>query len=81
VVRTAHRAALQKHLTDQGVGTLIHYPVPPHQQHAYAHLNMPAGAFPIAEKIADTTLSLPMWPGMNEEQVAHVAAAVRSFFA
>ena len=80
VVRTARREALQQHLTAQGIGTLIHYPVPPHRQQAYAHLNMPAGAFPIAEEIADTALSLPMWPGMTEEQVVAVAAAVRGFF-
>ena len=80
VVRTAHREALQQHLTAQGVGTLIHYPVPPYRQQAYAHLNMPAGAFPIAEEIADTALSLPMWPGMTEQDVTAVAAAVRSFF-
>lgn len=81
VVRTARREALQQHLTAQGIGTLIHYPVPPHRQQAYAHLNMPAGAFPIAEEIASTALSLPMWPGMTEEHVAAVAAAVREFFA
>ena len=80
VVRTARREALQQHLTEQGVGTLIHYPVPPHRQQAYAHLAIPAGAFPIAEKIADTALSLPMWPGMTEEHVAGVAEAVRVFF-
>ncbi|RZK32608.1 MAG: DegT/DnrJ/EryC1/StrS family aminotransferase [Hymenobacter sp.] len=81
VVRTARREALQQHLTAQGIGTLIHYPVPPHRQQAYAHLNMPAGAFPIAEEIANTALSMPMWPGMTEEQVTKVAEAVRSFFA
>ncbi|AII51141.1 DegT/DnrJ/EryC1/StrS family aminotransferase [Hymenobacter sp. APR13] len=80
VVRTARRAALQQHLTEAGVGTLIHYPVPPHLQQAYAHLNIPAGTFPIAEEIADTALSLPMWPGMSEAQVEKVAVAVRSFF-
>ncbi|MDJ0364561.1 DegT/DnrJ/EryC1/StrS family aminotransferase [Hymenobacter sp. H14-R3] len=81
VVRTARRAALQQYLTDRGVGTLIHYPVPPHRQQAYAHLNMPARAFPIAEEIADTALSLPMWPGMSEEQVEKVSAAVHGFYA
>ncbi|MFD2718416.1 DegT/DnrJ/EryC1/StrS family aminotransferase [Hymenobacter monticola] len=80
VVRTARREALQQHLTAQGVGTLIHYPVPPHRQQAYAHLHMPAGAFPIAEEIANTALSLPMWPGMQEDDVVRVAAAMRSFF-
>ncbi|MDB5270499.1 MAG: hypothetical protein JWP58_3539 [Hymenobacter sp.] len=80
VIRTARREALQQHLTTQGLGTLIHYPVPPHRQQAYAHLGMAAGAFPIAEEIADTALSLPMWPGMTEAHVAGVADAVRSFF-
>ncbi len=80
IVRTARREALQQHLTAQGIGTLIHYPVPPHRQQAYAHLNMPAGAFPIAEEIANTALSLPMWPGMTEADVVAVATAVRGFF-
>ncbi|AHJ96404.1 DegT/DnrJ/EryC1/StrS family aminotransferase [Hymenobacter swuensis] len=80
VVRTARRDALQQHLTAQGIGTLIHYPVPPHLQQAYAHLQMTAGQYPIAEELAATSLSLPMWPGMTEEHVLVVAEAVRSFF-
>ena len=80
VVRTARREALQQHLAAQGVGTLIHYPVPPHRQQAYAHLGIGAGAFPIAGEIANTALSLPMWPGMSEQDVATVTAAVRNFF-
>ena len=79
VVHTPRRDALQQHLTAQGIGTLIHYPVPPYRQQAYAALNMPAGAFPIAEELANTCLSLPMWPGMTEAHVAAVAAAIRSF--
>ena len=79
VVQTSKREALQQHLTAQGIGTMIHYPVPPHRQQAYASLNLPVGAFPIAEELAATCLSLPMWPGMTEEQVATVAAAIRSF--
>ncbi|MBF9222164.1 DegT/DnrJ/EryC1/StrS family aminotransferase [Hymenobacter ruricola] len=80
VVRTNQRDALQTHLTEAGIGTLIHYPVPPHRQQAYAHLNIPAGTYPIAEELAATSLSLPMWPGMTEEHVVAVAAAVREFF-
>ncbi|WP_231590771.1 DegT/DnrJ/EryC1/StrS family aminotransferase [Hymenobacter terrenus] len=79
VVHTAHRDALQQHLMGQGIGTMIHYPVPPHLQKAYANLDLPAGKFPIAEKLAATCLSLPMWPGMTEEHVAIVAAGIRSF--
>ncbi|RYE23302.1 MAG: aminotransferase, partial [Sphingobacteriaceae bacterium] len=72
--------ALQQHLTAQGIGTLIHYPVPPHLQQAYAHLDMAAGSFPIAEELANTCLSLPMWPGMEEIQVQAVAEAIHGFF-
>ncbi|WP_210519782.1 DegT/DnrJ/EryC1/StrS family aminotransferase [Hymenobacter terricola] len=78
VVHTPHRAALQQHLTAQGIGTLIHYPVPPHRQQAYQQLQLPAGSFPIAEELAATCLSLPIWPGMTEAHVATVAAAIRS---
>jgi dTDP-4-amino-4,6-dideoxygalactose transaminase len=81
VVRTARRDALQQHLNDQGIGTLIHYPVPPHLQQAYAHMGIPAGSYPIAEELAATSLSLPMWPGMTEEHVHAVVQAIRSFFA
>ncbi|SMB89413.1 DegT/DnrJ/EryC1/StrS aminotransferase [Hymenobacter roseosalivarius DSM 11622] len=80
VVRTAHRDALQQHLQEQGIGTLIHYPVPPHRQQAYEHLGIREGVYPIAEALARTSLSLPMWPGMQGEEVAAVAAAVGGFF-
>lgn len=80
VVRTTRREALQQHLAQAGVGTLIHYPVPPHRQQAYAHLQLPAGAFPIAEELAATCLSLPMWPGMTEEHITAVVEAIKAFF-
>ena len=79
VVYHDRRDALQQYLTEQGIGTLIHYPVPPHRQQAYAHLNYAAGQFPIAEQLAATCLSLPMWPGMTETHVATVADALRRF--
>ena len=80
VVHAPQRAALQQHLAAQGIGTLIHYPVPPHLQQAYAFLRLSAGHFPIAEALAATCLSLPMWPGMTEAHVSAVAVAIRSFF-
>lgn len=80
IVRTIRRDELQQHLTAAGIGTLIHYPIPPHRQQAYAHLGMSTGTYPIAEEIADTALSLPMWPGMTEEQVIVVAVAIKLFF-
>jgi dTDP-4-amino-4,6-dideoxygalactose transaminase len=80
VVRTAQRDELQDFLHRQGVGTLIHYPVPPHLQQAYAELNMLVGSYPLAEELASTTLSLPMWPGMTEQQIGYVAVTIRKFF-
>lgn len=80
VVRSARRDALQEHLTQAGIDMLIYYPVPPHRQQAYFHMAIPTGAYPIAEELAATSLSLPMWLGMSEEQVMAVAAVARSFF-
>ncbi len=80
VIRTAQRDALQQHLTAAGIGTLIHYPVPPHLQQAYASVGLTSGAFPIAESLATTCLSLPMWPGMTADHVTQVADAVRRFY-
>ena len=79
VVHHPRRDVLQQYLTQQGIGTLVHYPVPPHRQPAYQALNMPAGRFPITEELAATCLSLPLWPGMTEGQVVAVAAAIRAF--
>lgn len=80
VVRTSHRDALQQHLQAQGIGTMIHYPVPPHRQEAYADLGYAAGTFPIAEELAATSLSLPLYPGMTSDQVSRVAEVVRTFY-
>ena len=79
VVQTPERDALQQHLAAQGIGTLIHYPVPPYRQQAYQTMGLGPGSFPIAEALAATCLSLPMWPGMTEAHVAAVAAAIQSF--
>jgi dTDP-4-amino-4,6-dideoxygalactose transaminase len=80
VVRTARRDALQAHLSAAGIGTLIHYPVPPHLQQAYQSAGYSAGAFPIAEDLAQTCLSLPMWPGMTDAHVDAVVSAIQRFF-
>ncbi|SHJ09187.1 dTDP-4-amino-4,6-dideoxygalactose transaminase [Hymenobacter daecheongensis DSM 21074] len=79
VVRTSQRDELQKYLTEQGIGTLIHYPIPPHLQEAYRFMNFKAGDFPIAEELATTCLSLPMWPGMTPEHVTQVSSHIRTF--
>lgn len=76
VIRTKQRNELQQKLTDAGIGTLIHYPIPPHLQKAYAHLGFKKGDFPIAEEMADTVLSLPMWPGMKENDVPEISSCL-----
>jgi dTDP-4-amino-4,6-dideoxygalactose transaminase len=78
VVRHARRDALAERLAAAGIGTIVHYPVPPHLQPAYAELGFREGDFPIAEAIHREVLSLPIGPGMTPQQVEQVAAAVRS---
>lgn len=77
VIRTKERDKLQKVLSDNQIGTLIHYPIPPHLQRAYLDLGYKKGSFPIAEEIANTCLSLPIWPGMTEEMVYEIASIIR----
>ena len=80
VVRTSKRDALQTFLTENGIGTLIHYPVPPHLQQAYQHFGYKKGDFPLAEELAETTLSLPMYPGLQEHQVIQICNEIKRFF-
>lgn len=78
VVRHAQRDQLQRELAERGVGTLIHYPVPPHLQPACMQLGLKRGALPISEAIHEQVLSLPMWPGLDDEQIEHVIAALKA---
>ena len=80
VIKTKNRDGLQKHLSDNGIGTLIHYPIPPHLQKAYEFLGHKKGDFPIAEELAANCLSLPIWPGMSQEQVNVVAETIKKVF-
>jgi dTDP-4-amino-4,6-dideoxygalactose transaminase len=80
VIRTERRDELQEFLQENGIGTLIHYPIPPHLQKAYTHLGYVKGDFPIAEELAKTSLSLPIWPGMNFNQVDYISDRIKSFF-
>ncbi len=79
VVRTSKRDALQQYLQQHGIGTLIHYPVPPHLQQAYSELNGKPGDYPLAEEIANTCLSLPMFPGITDEEINYVTSHIKSF--
>ncbi len=76
-VRCADRDGLQASLAGQGIGTLIHYPVPPHLSGAYADRAHRRGAFPLAEEIADTILSLPIGPHLSDADQDRVIGAVR----
>lgn len=77
VVRCEQREALQKYLAEQGIQTLIHYPIAPHKQQAYKQWNHIS--LPVTEKIHQQVLSLPLDPTMSEEAVARVIAAVNGF--
>jgi dTDP-4-amino-4,6-dideoxygalactose transaminase len=74
VVRHSRREMLQQKLKEAGVGTLIHYPVPPHCQKAYADLGLPPGSLPLSEKIHSEVLSLPMGPHLSDKDAIRVAA-------
>jgi len=80
VVRCQRRDALQAFLDANGVKTVIHYPIPPHLQMAYQSSGFQKGAFPVAEMLAETSLSLPLYPGISDAQVDHVSDLVRKFF-
>jgi dTDP-4-amino-4,6-dideoxygalactose transaminase len=79
VLRTRARDKLQKHLEDFGIGTMIHYPIPPHMQPAYAELNYTRGSFPISELIHQESLSLPFGPHFSEEHAKKVSEIVKKF--
>ena len=78
VVRSTDRDRLAARLADAGVQTLIHYPIPPHRQKAYADLGLGAGSFPIAEQLASSVLSLPIGPHLSMREAEQVADAVRT---
>jgi dTDP-4-amino-4,6-dideoxygalactose transaminase len=81
VVRHARRDLLQEHLKRMDVGTLIHYPVPPHLSDAYKDMGFKKGDFPLSERMAETVLSLPMGPHIPADQARAVIDAVRRFAA
>jgi dTDP-4-amino-4,6-dideoxygalactose transaminase len=79
VIRTKKRDELQDYLNKKNIGTLIHYPIPPHLQDAYKELGYKKGDFPIAEEIANTCLSLPMYPGLSESDVEYISTSIKNF--
>lgn len=79
VVRTANREALHQHLGQQCIGSLIHYPIPPHLQQAYAKSGYSRGAFSLAEAMANEVLSLPIGPQLQSEAVSVVISECFGF--
>ena len=79
VIRCSRRDELQQYLKKQGIGTLIHYPIPVHLQAAYKHLGYKKGDFPLAEELAETVLSLPLYIGMEEGAIEYVAQEIKNF--
>lgn len=79
VVRSKERDALMAYLGEKEIGTIIHYPIPPHLSEAYGYLGFQKGDFPITEQYADQVLSLPMYNGMTEEEQSYVIEALNGF--
>jgi dTDP-4-amino-4,6-dideoxygalactose transaminase len=77
----AQRSGLQQQLAHHGIPTAIYYPLPVHQQPAYAYLGYRAGQFPVAEQLCQQVLSLPIHPGLTAAQVAYILAHISAFFA
>lgn len=80
VVRHLRRDSLQKHLTKSGIGTQIHYPVPPHLSEAYAEEGWKVGDFSMSERLANTVLSLPMGPHLESSLQDEVIDSVKQYF-
>ena len=77
-IRVANRDEVQSKLRGLGIETLIHYPIPPHLQNAYRHLNFHRGSYPISEKISDEILSLPISPLIADNEVEYVIDSINN---
>lgn len=80
VIRTKRRNALQAFLKEEGIHTLIHYPIPIHIQKAYGELGYRKGDLPVTEKYAQEVLSLPFFPELTTEEMGKVNKGIKSFF-
>lgn len=78
-IRSKRRDELEKFLNDRGIGTNKHYPIPMHMQKAYEDLGINEGEMPIAEEISRTELSIPMYYGMNDDEVQYVIDSINEF--
>lgn len=79
VIKCKNRDKLQQYLSEHGIGTVIHYPIPPHMSEAYKYLGIEKGQLPITEKYAETVLSIPMYNGMKDEEINYVIETLNSY--
>ncbi len=79
VIRCEERDRLQNYLNEHEIGTIIHYPIPPHLSEAYQYLGFKKGDFPMTERYADEVLSLPIYNGITEEEQAYVIQILNKF--
>ncbi len=80
VIRVERRDELQAFLKERGIGTEVYYPISLHEQECFRALGHRRGDFPASEEAARTSLALPIYPELTEDQIAYVAAQVRAFF-
>lgn len=78
-VLDGRRDELIEYLKEKGIGTIIHYPIPPHLSEAYRYLGLGKGSYPIAEKYANEVLSLPLYNGMKKEEIDYVIEKINNF--
>lgn len=79
VIRSKDRNRLMAFLEDRGIGSIIHYPIPPHLSEAYSYLGIKRGELPITEELADTVLSIPLYIGMTEQEQAYVINVLNEY--
>lgn len=79
IVRTDNREKLQMYLSENGISTQIHYPIPPHLSRAYNYLGHKLGEYPITEKYANTVISLPIYEGMTKKEINYVINTINKY--
>ncbi|MHB1254260.1 MAG: DegT/DnrJ/EryC1/StrS family aminotransferase, partial [Candidatus Humimicrobiaceae bacterium] len=80
VIRVKQREKFMKFMSDEGISTVIHYPIPIHLQPAYKYLNYKKGILPVTEKVAEGTVSLPIFPDLEDVEVDYVIKSIKKFF-
>jgi len=80
VIRVKQREKFMQFLSDEGVSTVIHYPIPIHLQPAYKYLSHKKGFLPVTEKVAEEIVSLPIYPDLEDAEVEHVIQTIKKFF-